>query len=114
MSLRDPALEALWRQQLASQIAAYHGDPVEPFDRLIVQRIEQGQAQFGDAWANPAWDGLAEALEEAADIPVYMLLQTQQDQLTGAGGGTRSHHMLAAATHAGLADWHVRQAQRAT
>lgn len=112
--MRDTHFEAAWREQLAAQIAQYHGDPVEPFDRLIVQRIEQGQAQFGDAWTQPGWDGLAHSLEESADIPVYMLLQTQQDRLTGVGGGTRAHHMLAAATHAGLADWHVRQAQRAT
>lgn len=111
---RDSAYEALWRQELAGQIAKYHGDPVEPFDRLVVQRIEQGQRQFGDAWAEAGWDGCAEALEEAADIPVYMLLQTQQDRLFGVGGGTRAHHMLAAATHAGLSDWHVRQAQRST
>lgn len=111
---RDLAFEALWREQLAAQIATYHGDPVEPFDRLIVQRIEQGQREFGDAWLAPGWDGLSEAREEAVDIPVYLLLQTQKDRIDGVGGGTRAHHMLAASTHAGLADWHVRQAQRST
>ncbi|HYI79989.1 MAG TPA: hypothetical protein VEW67_03940 [Thermoleophilaceae bacterium] len=83
---RDPAFEALWRQHLAREADEKLGIRTVRFDAMVVDRIEQGQREFGDAFLALDWDGPGNSREEAADIGVYSLLDTLGRRLRGEGG----------------------------
>jgi hypothetical protein len=83
---RDPAFEALWRQHLSRQADEALGICTVRFDAMVVERLEQGQRLFGDAFLAPDWSGPENTRQEAADIGAYSLLDTLGRRLRGEGG----------------------------
>jgi hypothetical protein len=102
---RDPAFEAIWRRQLARRVQRDYGLSTVLFDGTVVDRLAFGEEQFGDQFMRR--DNAAEGIEEAADIGVYAILETQRRMAIGMGG---QEELMAAAVHGALADHFFRLA----
>lgn len=102
---RDPAFEAMWRQQLARRVARDFGVSTVLFDGTVVSRLAVGEEQFGDQFMRR--DNCAEGIEEAGDIGVYSVLETQRRMAIGVGGAAE---LELAAAHGAMADYWFRQA----
>jgi hypothetical protein len=105
--MRDRELEDRFLDQIVELAARVEYTQNTAFPATVLARLERGESEHHETWAERDWRVLlAEAGEETADFPAWLILFLQRVQPLVPASDWQTLYMLAvrAATHAAAAD----------